>query len=174
MEGLEGEEKKIRKELGLYGDSEEEINREIKETGAIPIVKLATKPITIVCHTGDVNINSAGTFKIDHDTCIQQAEWSYGRGQFMPGIESYLEVFNYKPEEILTVEFPTTQHKKIVGLIETAVGVLRVGKKRGVNVPLFFELPETSLHPSKQACVAQFIARLQNEFGTKSDKEEGK
>lgn len=165
------EARKISKELGVYGDSEEEINRELKDTNAIPIIKLAKTPLTVICHTGDFNINPAGTFKIDHSTCIQQAEWSYGRRKFMPGIEKYLKMFKYEPNEILTIEDPTHQHKKIVGLIETAVGVLRVAKSKGVSIPLFFEEPETSLHPAKQACVAQFIGALMNEFGTKSDEE---
>jgi hypothetical protein len=163
-DGLEDASEKARIELGLYGNSEEEINREIKETGAVPVLKMAKTPITLLCHTGDVNMNDKGCFRIDHNTCMQQAEWSYGRGKFMPGIEKYLELFNYKPEEILTVKSPTIQHKKIVGLIETAVGVLRVAKSKGYSVPLFFECPETYLHPNKQSCIASFIVCLTEEF----------
>ncbi len=158
-------------EIGIYGDSEEEINREIKETGAVPVLKMAKKPITLLCHTGGVNMNPAGCFKIDHEGCMMQAEWSYGQGKFMQGIEKYLELFKYKPEEILTVPHPTIQHKKIVGLIELSIGVCRQAKQRGVGIPLFFECPETYLHPAKQSCIANLLATINDEFGTKEDKE---
>ena len=147
-----------------------EIDKEIAETNSVPMLKMAKTPLTLFCHDGNINMNSEGTFKIDHEGCMQQAEWSYDQGKFMPGIEAYLEIFKYKPDEILTIKNPTTQHKKIVGLIELTVGVCRMSKKHGKNIPIFFECPETYLHPAKQACVTQFIVQVMNEFGALTPK----
>lgn len=157
----------IRNELGTYGDSKEEIEREIKETNSIPLLKLAKTPLTVICHTGDVNMNPEGTYKIDTALCITQAEWSYGRGKFMPGIETYLKIFDYEPKDILEIKNPTLSHKKIVGLIEMTVGVLRLAKQHGKQIPIFFEEPETHLHPKYHAKCMQFIIDVMTEFGYK-------
>ncbi len=151
-----------------------EIDKEIAETGEVPIAKLATKPLTILCHDGNVGMNAANTYKIDTEACMKQAEWSYAQGKFMPGIEKYLEIFGYKPEDILTIKNPTNQHKKIVGLIEMVVGVNRMAKKHGVGIPIFVEEPETHLHPAKQVLAVQFLIQVMHEFdafGTKTPEE---
>lgn len=162
----------LRKETGVYGDSMEEIGRELKETGAVPILKLSNRPLNSLCHTGDVRMNDEGCFKIDTATCIDQAEWSYRQNKFMPGIEKYLEIFKYKPEAILTVKVPSNQQKKIVGLIEVTVGVLRLAKAKKVTIPLFFEEPETHLHPAQHANVVEFIVQVMKEFEVPTDTKE--
>jgi hypothetical protein len=157
----------IRKEI--KDANAEALEEEILTTGFPVLRELSPlKPLTIIAHTGDINFNKEGTFVIDHQMCLDQADWSYAQRKFMPGIEGYLELFKYKKEDIkediLDIKVPTLQHRKIVGMIEMLVGVCRMMKQQNNWIPVYIELPEMGLHPSKVSACASLIAHVISEF----------
>lgn len=135
--------------------------------------EIEVQPLTVICHTGELNVEVPGRFEISPDTTIATAkkltveQWAQWRAK--PQFEkAWSLVWG-------TVPLPEDLSKCNMGMLHT-VGliILMVQCLWMPNAKPFIKLPETYLHPRQQTGLADLMIHFLNAHNAKERNEENK
>lgn len=119
---------------------------------------ITLKPITILCHPGNVKLDSPGRYEINPQRTIECADglpalaWENARKD-KAFIKMFKMVFtDMEPPEHIQSEGMGVKH--VIGLI------VLIKLAEWHKVPAFIRLPESFLHPRNQAGLADLLVFL--------------
>jgi hypothetical protein len=117
------------------------------------------KPLTFICHKGDHQIDVPDAIEMNFDV----TRYHGNRVEKIDPIAlSWIEfILGYELERDLQPSDRPDSQAHVIGLVDLPIKLMQ---KAGSGLPIFFKEPETSLHPSQQVNVTNFLVALTNDL----------
>jgi hypothetical protein len=115
------------------------------------------KPLTLICHKGDVQVEVPDAIEIDYDVTRYH-------GKRVVNIDAialaWIEfIMGYELEPHLKPEDRHNSLAHVIGLCDLPIKLMQKAKS---GLPLFIREPETSLHPSQVVRATEFLVSMTN------------
>lgn len=130
------------------------------------------KPLTLICHQGDVQVDIDDVIEINYDMTRYHGHRVV---KLDPIAKAWIEfILGYQIERDLLPKDRPDSMAHVIGMVELPIKLMQ---KAGHGLPIFIREPETSLHPSQQSRIANFLSciatKTNNETGSFTELPEG-
>jgi hypothetical protein len=130
------------------------------------------KPFTLLCHQGNVQLEVDDAIKIDYDMTRYHGQRVV---KIDPVAKAWIEfILGYQLERDLQPQDRPDSMAHVIGLVDLPIKLMQKEKH---GLPFFIKEPETSLHPSQQSRIANFLQciaiKTDNETGAFTEYPEG-
>lgn len=111
------------------------------------------KPLNIICHSGNVQIEMDDVIEINYDATRYHGHRVV---KIDPVALAWVEfILGYQIERDLLPKDRPDSMAHVIGLCDLPIKLMQ---KAGHGLPIFIREPETSLHPSQQTRIANFLS----------------
>ena len=119
--------------------------------------EVETKPLTFICHKGDVQVDIPNTIALNMDVTRYHGHRVVTIDAVAQAWAEY--ILGYQLERDVLPQDRTNAEAHVIGLCDLPIKLMQ---KAGHPLPFFFREPETFLHPSQQTCIADWMATMTN------------
>lgn len=120
--------------------------------------EIEDKPLTLICHSGDHQIEVPDAIEINYDVTRYHGHRVVKIDPIAIGWIQY--ILGYELEDYIQPSDRSNSQAHVIGLVDLPIKLMQ---KKGGCLPFFIREPETSLHPSQQSRLADWsVAMTQN------------
>lgn len=121
------------------------------------VADFGDKPLTIICHKGDIQVEATDQITLDTDVTRYHGERVV---KIDPIAQAWIEfILGYELESFIQPSDRTVAQAHIIGLCDLPIKLMQ---KAGRPLPFFIKEPESFLHPSQQSCLADWATAMSN------------
>jgi hypothetical protein len=119
--------------------------------------EVETKPITFICHKGDIQVEVPDSIELNIDMTRYHGNRVV---KIDPVAQAWAEhILGYELEPYIQPSDRTASQAHVIGLCDLPVKLMQ---QQGRALPFFIKEPETFLHPSQQVNVTDWIVAMTN------------
>lgn len=122
-----------------------------------------SKPLTLICHAGNVQVDISDAIEINYDMTRYHGHRVV---KIDPVAQAWAEhILGYQLERDLLPKDRPDSMAHVIGLCDLPIKLMQ---KAGHGLPIFIREPETSLHPSQQSKIADFLSQIAQHTDTET------
>ena len=115
------------------------------------------RPLTLICHQGDMQVEATDQITLDIDVTRYHGNRVV---KIDPVAKAWAEhILGYELEDYIQPSDRSNSQAHVIGLCDLPVKLMQ---KAGHPLPFFIKEPESFLHPSQQVCISNWMVAMTN------------
>jgi hypothetical protein len=115
------------------------------------------RPLTLICHKGDMQVEVPDAITIDIDMTRYHGNRVVKIDPFAKAWAEY--ILGYQLEDYIQPSDRSDSQAHVIGMCDLPIKLMQ---QQGKALPFFIKEPETFLHPSQQTCVTDWLVSMIN------------